>query len=63
MKGYKKNHKDSLEKISIGVEGNGLLVVMENTSGIIQLEDFQRGTFEYIAKNIQGLMVNLRLKR
>lgn len=37
-------------KIPIGIEGNGLLVVVENDSGIVQLEDFERGTFEYIAE-------------
>ncbi|WP_336047114.1 hypothetical protein [Solibacillus ferritrahens] len=63
MKGYKKNHGDSLEKIPIGIEGNGLLVVIENNSGIIQLEDFERCTFDNIADNIQELIGNLRLKR
>ncbi|WP_342515297.1 SecY-interacting protein Syd [Sporosarcina sp. FSL K6-1522] len=63
LKGYKKNHGDSLERIPIGIEGNGLLVVIENNSGIIQLEDFGRGTFEYIAENIQELIGNLRLTR
>lgn len=62
LKGYKKNHGDSLEKVPIGIEGNGLLVVIENNSGIIQLEDFERGTFEYIAENVQELIGNLRLK-
>lgn len=30
LKGYKKNHADTLVKIPIGIEGNGLLVVIEN---------------------------------
>jgi hypothetical protein len=63
MEGYKLNHGDRLENIPIGIEGNGLLVVIENNSGRVQLEDFERGSFEVIADNIQELMVNLRLKR
>ncbi len=63
LKGYKKNHGDSLEKIPIGIEGNGLLLVIENNSGIVQLEDFERGIFENIAENIEELIRNLRLKR
>lgn len=63
LNGYKENHGDSLKKIPIGIEGNGLLLVIENDSGIIQLEDFERGTFEYIAENISELIGNLRLKR
>ena len=63
LKGYKKNHGDRLDNIPIGIEGNGLLVVIENKSGIVQLEDFERGSFDYIAENIQGLIGNLRLKR
>lgn len=63
MKGYKKNYPDTLVKIPIGIEENGLLVVIENNSGTLQLEDFERGTFEYIAENIQALIGNLRLTR
>ncbi|MFP7200497.1 SecY-interacting protein Syd [Lysinibacillus halotolerans] len=63
LKGYKENHGDNLKKIPFGIEGNGLLVVIENNSGIVQLEDVERGTFEHIAKNIQELIGNLRLKK
>ncbi|RBP89904.1 Syd protein SUKH-2 [Cytobacillus firmus] len=59
LKGYKENQGDSLEKIPIGIEGNGLLLVIENNSGIVQLEDFERDTYE----NIEELIRNLRLKR
>ncbi len=63
LEGYKKNHGNILEKIPIGIEGNGLLVVIDNKSGIVQLEDFERGSFEHIAENLQELIGNLRLKR
>jgi len=63
LRGYKNNHEGLLKNIPIGMEGNGLVVVIENMSGIISLEDFERGTFEYLAQNIQELIENLRLKR
>lgn len=40
-----------------------MLVVIENKSGIVQLEDFERGSFVHIAKNIQELIGKLILKR
>lgn len=61
LRKYKEDHGDSLEKIPIGIEGNGLLVVIENNNGIIQLEDFERGTFKHIAESIQELIGNLSL--
>lgn len=63
LKGYKKNHGDRLENIPIGLEGNGLLVVIKNKCGKVYLEDFQRGTFDIITENIQELILNLKLKR
>jgi len=38
-------------------------VVIENSSLVVQLEDFERSTFEFIAENIQEVIVSLRLKR
>jgi len=38
------------------------LVVIDNKSGIVQLEDFERGSLEQIAENLQELIGNLRLK-
>ena len=63
MEGYKRNHGEFLKKIPIGIEGNGLLVVVDNETGVIELEDFDRGTFEYIAGSIQELINNVRLIR
>lgn len=63
VKGYKKNHEGCLEKVPIGIEGNGLIIVIENSSGIVQLEDYERGTFSNIASNIEELIRNLRLKK
>jgi len=42
LEGYEKDHR-KLDKISIGVEGNGSLVVINNVSGKNEFEDFERG--------------------
>nr|WP_277818599.1 SecY-interacting protein Syd [Bacillus sp. TL12] len=63
LKGYKANHQDRLNHIPIGIEGNGMLVVIDNENGKVKLEAFERGSFETISENIQELISNLRLKR
>ncbi|WP_410983405.1 SecY-interacting protein Syd [Bacillus cereus] len=63
LKGYKANHQERLNHIPIGIEGNGMLVVIDNENGKVKLEDFERGSFETISENIQELISNLRLKR
>lgn len=61
IKGYKENHGNKLDKVPIGIEGNGLTVVIDNKSGVVYLEDFERGSFEFIADSIEILIKNLRL--
>ncbi len=63
LKGYKKAHGDSLENIPIGIEGNGLLVVVDNSTGKIRLEDYEWGTFEDLAESLEDVIENMRLKR
>lgn len=62
LKGYKRNH-DKLDKVPIGIEGNGLVVVIHNISGKIELEDFERGCFKEIANSLEDLISSLRLQR
>lgn len=62
LKGYKINH-DKLDKVPIGIEGNGLVVVINNISGKIELEDFERGCFKEIANSLEDLISSLRLQR
>ena len=40
-----------------------MLLVIENNSEKVKLEDFERGTFENIAENIEELLRNLRSKK
>lgn len=61
--GYKKNHNNKLDYIPIGIEGNGLIVVVDNKNGSVYLEDFERSSFEILSESIEQLILSLRLKR
>ncbi|NJJ42434.1 SecY-interacting protein Syd [Paenibacillus sp. 7028] len=63
LMGYKNNHNNKLEHIPIGIEGNGLIVVVDNENGSVKLEDFERNSFEVISEGIKQLITTLRLKR
>lgn len=63
LEGYKSNHNNRLENIPLGIEGNGLLVVIDNLNGKVKLEDFERNSFEVISENIEALISKLRIKR
>ncbi len=63
LRGYKNNHNNKLENIPLGIEGNGLIVVVDNEDGSVKLEDFERNTFEVISESIEQLITTLRLKR
>ena len=63
LKGYKDNHQNRLDHIPIGIEGNGMLVVIDNEDGKVKLEDFERDSFDTISESIQDLISNLSLKR
>jgi hypothetical protein len=63
IEGYKTNHNNRLENIPLGIEGNGLLVVIDNENGKIKLEDFERNSFEVISESIEALISKLRIKR
>ncbi|MGW6299768.1 SecY-interacting protein Syd [Peribacillus butanolivorans] len=63
LEGYKSNHNNRLENIPLGIEGNGLLVVIDNENGKVKLEDFERNSFDIISESIEELISKLRLKR
>ena len=63
LEGYKNNHDNRLDKIPIGIEGNGLIVVVDNEDGRIELEDFERGSFEVITNSLDELISSLRLHK
>ncbi|NEK96650.1 SecY-interacting protein Syd [Bacillus mobilis] len=62
LEGYEKDYR-KLDKIPIGVEGNGLLVVLNNVSGKVELEDFERGLFIEVSNSLNELISSLRLQK
>ena len=57
-----KNHR-KLDKIPIGVEGNGSLVVLNNVSGKIEFEEFERGLFIEVSNSLNELISSLRIQK
>jgi hypothetical protein len=57
--GYKEAHNDRLEHIPLGVEFNGDLVVVNNRTGEVELEDYERGEFRTIAPKLETLIAGL----
>ncbi len=62
LEGYNNNH-NKIDKTPIGVEGNGLIVVIDNISGKVELEDFERGSFEEITESLDELISSLKLQK
>lgn len=61
--GYKEAHDGQLKNIPIGFEGeNNFLIVIDNESGVVKLEDYECGKYEVIADNLEDLINNLKLK-
>lgn len=56
---YKAVHNDQLVNTPIGIESNGLLLVVDNESGEVKLEDYERNSFEIISGNLSELIENL----
>jgi len=61
--GYRRAH-DGLEKIPIGLESTrDLLLVVDNATGQVEIEDYERHTFEPLAANLAHLIAGLRLTK
>ncbi|WBW96123.1 SecY-interacting protein Syd [Oceanirhabdus sp. W0125-5] len=61
--GYKEVHEGKLDNIPLGVEGrNSFLVVIDNNTGIVKLEDFETGRYEVISDSIEQLIFDIKLK-
>jgi|GEM_PF-763231 len=63
LQGYKNNHKNKLEYVPIGIEGNGLVVVVNNHNGKVELEDFERGEFTVLSNNLVEFISSLKMKK
>ncbi|WP_315076428.1 SecY-interacting protein Syd [uncultured Clostridium sp.] len=58
--GYKEAHNNELKYIPIGMEEeHGYLIVMENSTGKIKIENHDKGTFRTIANNLEELLTIL----
>ncbi|WP_143318548.1 SecY-interacting protein Syd [Clostridium sp. HBUAS56017] len=63
LMGYKEVHEGKLDNIPLGVEGrNSFLVVVDNNTGIVKLEDFETGRYEVISDSIEQLISDIKLK-
>jgi len=58
---YKKAHSDSLPRVPIGVEFNGLQVLVDNSSGEVVIEDWERGAVTLIAMSLELLIDGMSL--
>jgi hypothetical protein len=60
-RGYKDAHNGVLAHVPIGVEFNGLQVVVSNSDGAVFIEDWERGTFISLAAGLETLIDNLQV--
>lgn len=58
-RGYAQAHGGRLDHVPLGVEFNGLQVVVDNDTGEVAIEDYERGTFETIATSLAALIERL----
>lgn len=57
LEGYKSVHNNQLDHIPIGFETNqNLLVVVENSTGVVKLEDSETGKFKSLSRNLAALI-------
>ena len=60
-RGYAGAHGGRLRHVPIGVELNGLQVVVDNETGAVAIEDWERGTFQEIAASLSELIHELKV--
>jgi len=53
---YYSSHDNQLNDIPIGFEADGLLVLVNNQTGEVLIEDHERGTYEQIADSLKELI-------
>lgn len=64
IRGYQEAHGGRREKIPIGLEtSEDLLLVVDNETGRVEVEDYERGCCEPIAQSLAELIRELRLSR
>lgn len=56
---YKEANDNQLFNTRIGIQANGLLLVVDNETGEVKLEDYERNSFEVISENLSKLIGKL----
>lgn len=59
-RGYAEAHGGLLDHVPIGVEFNGLQVVVDNRTGSVAIEDWERGTFDIFSDRLSDLIARLQ---
>ncbi|KOY15746.1 SecY-interacting protein Syd [Paenibacillus xylanivorans] len=59
LSNYIEEHNGENNYIPMGIESNGLVVVLNNISGEVCLEDFEAGRFESLGLRLDELILNL----
>jgi Syd protein (SUKH-2) len=61
-RGYARAHDGVLDHVPIGVDFEGLLVVVDNHAGNIAIEDWERGRFDVLTDRLSNLISGLQLR-
>lgn len=56
LKEYYHSHRNQLKYIPIGFESEGFIILVDNETGEVLIEDHERGTYEKIADNLAALI-------
>lgn len=56
---YRQAHNGSARYVPIGIENDGHLVVVDNESGAVMLEDVERGSFTVLSSGISEMVASL----
>ncbi|WP_145409955.1 SecY-interacting protein Syd [Paenibacillus xylanexedens] len=59
LSNYIEVHDGKTNYIPMGIESNGLVVVLDNITGEVCIEDFELGKFESLSLNLEELILNL----
>ncbi|CAM4267688.1 hypothetical protein BALU111458_25910 [Bacillus luti] len=62
VKDYAESKEDIFKYIPIGFESNGMLILLDNNTGEILVEDFELNDYKQITNSLESLISQLRFK-
>lgn len=62
VKDYTESKDDNFKYIPIGFKSNGMLIVLDNNTGEIFVEDFELNEYKQIANSLESLISQLKFK-